>query len=76
VIFVPSFTRPELQSKAFLRTVGFTRNSANQTPIKDDPRKPDSELLTLRVQAHAGFSICGDMKVPEGGIKSEHFKMV
>jgi hypothetical protein len=44
--------------------------------FKDDPRKTDSELLTLRVQAHAGFIICGDMKVPEGGIKSEHFKMM
>ena len=43
--------------------------------FKDDSRKLDSELLTLRVKAHAGFSICGNMKVPEGGIESEHFKV-
>lgn len=43
--------------------------------FKDDPKKPDSELLTLRVQAHAGWVICGDMKIPEGGIKSEHFEI-
>jgi DNA-binding XRE family transcriptional regulator len=43
--------------------------------FKDDPQKTDDELLTLRVEAHAGWSVCGDMKVPEGGIKSEHFKV-
>ena len=43
--------------------------------FKDDPQKTDDELLTLRVDAHAGWSICGDMKIPEGGIKSEHFQM-
>jgi hypothetical protein len=44
--------------------------------FKDNPIKSDVDLLTLRVEAHAGWSICGDMKVPEGGIQSEHFKML
>jgi transcriptional regulator with XRE-family HTH domain len=44
--------------------------------FKDDPKKSDDELLTLRVEAHAGWSICGDMKVPTDGIQSEHFKMI
>jgi DNA-binding XRE family transcriptional regulator len=48
----------------------------NYYEFKDYPKKTDDELLTLRVEAHAGWSVCGDMKVPEGGIKSEHFKML
>jgi hypothetical protein len=42
----------------------------------DDPQKKDDELLTLRRKTHVFWGVCSDMKVPDGGIESRHFKMI